>query len=108
MATGIARGDGFAAGVAPAATTPTVPIVVVTATAPTPAAFMKFLREYSMVQSSSDFLRQFGNSEKSKKRRYRLRSGRQTEKKERDQAPSEDVVARVDAMAEHSESAAGR
>jgi hypothetical protein len=48
MATGIASGEGLAAGVAPAATAPTVPIVVVTATAPTPAAFMKFLREYSM------------------------------------------------------------
>jgi hypothetical protein len=61
MATGIASGDGLAAGtgVAPATTAPTVPIVVVTATAPTPAAFMKFLREYSMVQSSSDFLRHF-------------------------------------------------
>jgi hypothetical protein len=59
MATGIARGEGLAAGVAPAAKAPTVPIVVVTATAPTPAAFMKFLREYSMVQSSSESLRHF-------------------------------------------------
>src|ERR1700688_3170788 len=63
MAVGIASGEGLAAGVAPAATAPTDPIVVVTATAPTPAAFMKFLREYSMINPPQNSC---GNVEKSK------------------------------------------
>jgi hypothetical protein len=55
----MANGEGAGAagaGVAPA-TDPATPIVVVTATAPTPAAFMKFLREYSMLKPPQTSLR---------------------------------------------------
>src|SRR5438445_13039379 len=48
MASGIARGEGLGAAAATSAPETTALTVVVTATAPTPAALMKFLREYSI------------------------------------------------------------
>src|SRR2546427_11841945 len=48
IGSGIARGEGLGAAAATSAPETTAPTVVVTATAPTPAALMKFLREYSI------------------------------------------------------------